>query len=93
MADLIPLHLDANLETTQILIQDLQRRLTAGEDLGSRSIHIRRLRHNLQKTLRTLKQVLSDLDSTDPATRRVIEAGHQMIVIAECNLVVAEKII
>ncbi|GEO99572.1 hypothetical protein [Methylobacterium haplocladii] len=92
-ADVIPLPIRLDADTTHRLLQDLQRRIASGEDLGDRRVHIHQIAVGLQRSVAALAAMLTSLDQAGSGSDELWAVGETTLVLAERNLRMARTLL
>lgn len=75
------------------MLLDLQRRLDAGEDIGSRVTHIRQAVAATRAYAGGLRRVLEAPDDSLAAAPELMAVGKKVLALAERNVAVAEELL
>jgi hypothetical protein len=93
MADVIPLGAMPEAEEVHSLLFDLRRRLDAGEDLGSRVVHIREAAAAMRASAGGLRRILEAPDERLAANPGLLALARRVLALAERNVAAAEEML
>jgi hypothetical protein len=93
MADIVHLPAIPAAEDPQALLLDIRRRLAAGEDIGSRVVHIRQAAAATRAYAGGLRRVLEAPDDRLAAEPGLMAVGAEVLALAERNVAAAEELL
>ncbi|CAO4139159.1 HPt domain-containing protein [Methylorubrum thiocyanatum] len=93
MAEIISLGAIPDVEETHSLLLDLRRRLDAGEDLGSRVVHIREAAAAMRASAGGLRRMLEAPDERLSANPGLLALARKVLALAERNIAAAEEML